>query len=259
MKRKTGKHLLLLSSFSFAAAYLASEFYSAKKPGLPVKKPDTCFTESPGTGFVVCAICRVRRKSTFGWRICRSSYNNYAEWKIFFQNIFRNREAYLRFKPKAYYDLRNCYLAVWKTWKVFPFQSETIEKYGKRFLWKTPFGAARSYGGSRTHEGCDLFGRVSQSGFLSCDFHDWWQNRKIGWFPLADTGSESVLLMEGIFYYAHLASYEKYFQTGEAVEAGADPEFMGDTGYGEEGMSGKFPVHLHLGIYINHREKRNWV
>ena len=30
---------------------------------------------------------------------------------------------------------------------------------------------------------------------------------------------------------------------------------MGDTGYGEEGMSGKFPVHLHLGIYINPQGK----
>ncbi len=25
---------------------------------------------------------------------------------------------------------------------------------------------------------------------------------------------------------------------------------MGDTGYGSEGTKGKFPVHLHLGIYI---------
>ena len=26
--------------------------------------------------------------------------------------------------------------------------------------------------------------------------------------------------------------------------------FMGDTGYGEAGTKGMFPVHLHLGIYI---------
>ena len=25
---------------------------------------------------------------------------------------------------------------------------------------------------------------------------------------------------------------------------------MGDTGYGEEGTTGKFPVHLHVGIYV---------
>ena len=26
---------------------------------------------------------------------------------------------------------------------------------------------------------------------------------------------------------------------------------MGDTGYGKEGTHGKFPVHLHFGIYYN--------
>lgn len=26
--------------------------------------------------------------------------------------------------------------------------------------------------------------------------------------------------------------------------------YMGDTGYGEEGTTGKFPVHLHVGIYV---------
>ena len=25
---------------------------------------------------------------------------------------------------------------------------------------------------------------------------------------------------------------------------------MGDSGYGEEGTTGEFPVHLHLGIYL---------
>ena len=25
---------------------------------------------------------------------------------------------------------------------------------------------------------------------------------------------------------------------------------MGDSGYGDEGTTGKFPVHLHLGIYL---------
>jgi murein DD-endopeptidase MepM/ murein hydrolase activator NlpD len=26
---------------------------------------------------------------------------------------------------------------------------------------------------------------------------------------------------------------------------------MGDSGYGSEGTTGQFPVHLHLGIYVN--------
>lgn len=44
--------------------------------------------------------------------------------------------------------------------------------------------------------------------------------------------------------------YEKDFQKGDNVEAGQILGYMGDTGYGEEGTCGKFPVHLHLGIYI---------
>jgi len=39
------------------------------------------------------------------------------------------------------------------------------------------------------------------------------------------------------------------------VEAGQILGFMGNTGYGEEGTSGKFPVHLHLGIYVNPKGK----
>ena len=30
-------------------------------------------------------------------------------------------------------------------------------------------------------------------------------------------------------------------------------DFLGDTGYGEEGTRGKFPCHLHVGIYIETR------
>ena len=39
---------------------------------------------------------------------------------------------------------------------------------------------------------------------------------------------------------------------GQTVKAGDLLGFMGDTGYGtREGTKGKFPVHLHLGIYID--------
>ena len=37
---------------------------------------------------------------------------------------------------------------------------------------------------------------------------------------------------------------------GDEIQAGEVIGFMGDSGYGEEGTAGKFPVHLHLGIYI---------
>lgn len=39
-------------------------------------------------------------------------------------------------------------------------------------------------------------------------------------------------------------------EIGEEIEAGDLIGYMGDSGYGDEGTTGKFPVHLHLGIYL---------
>ena len=60
---------------------------------------------------------------------------------------------------------------------------------------------------------------------------------------------ESGLRAGAYFYYAHLDSYAN-LKVGDQVKAGQLLGFMGDTGYGEAGTKGMFPVHLHLGIYI---------
>ena len=56
------------------------------------------------------------------------------------------------------------------------------------------------------------------------------------------------------FYYAHLDQYEPKLREGSKVNAGDVIGYMGDTGYGEEGTRGKFPVHLHFGIYLDYGE-----
>lgn len=53
------------------------------------------------------------------------------------------------------------------------------------------------------------------------------------------------------FYYAHLDSYAAGLQKGDTVKAGTLLGYMGDTGYGQEGTRGKFPVHLHFGVYYD--------
>ena len=41
----------------------------------------------------------------------------------------------------------------------------------------------------------------------------------------------------------------------DVISAGQLLGYMGDTGYGkEEGTSGQFPVHLHVGIYVRTEE-----
>ena len=79
---------------------------------------------------------------------------------------------------------------------------------------------------------------------------------KIGWLPLGGYRIGIRATHGGYFYYAHLASYERNFQPGETVSSGDILGYMGDTGYGKEGTTGRFPVHLHLGIYITTLEGR---
>ena len=163
---KKDRETLTPSSFSFAAAYLASEFYSAKKPG-SLLKPDTCFTESFREQALSSALYaeleeRVHSDGEFADLLTTTMLNG----KFFPKYLSGNREAYLRFKPKAYYDLRSCHLSLsGKTWKIFPFQSETIEKYGKRFFMKTPLALPEAM-----VEAGRTKAAISLAGFLNPDF-----------------------------------------------------------------------------------------
>ncbi len=74
---------------------------------------------------------------------------------------------------------------------------------------------------------------------------------KMGWLELGGWRIGIRAPHGGYFYYAHLSSYAD-LEIGDTVSAGEFLGFMGDTGYGTtEGTCGKFPVHLHLGIYLD--------
>ena len=78
---------------------------------------------------------------------------------------------------------------------------------------------------------------------------------KIGWLPQGGYRIGIRSPSGGYFYYAHLSSYAEDFQKGDVISAGQLLGYMGDTGYGkEEGTSGQFPVHLHVGIYVRNEE-----
>lgn len=152
-------------------------------------------------------------------------------------------EAYLKYKPEEFYQLQSCYEAIWADIACFPIPSDEIS-YEDSWL------SARNYGGERFHEGTDLFGRVKEPGYYPVvSMTDGVVEQK-GWLPLGGYRIGIRSAHGGYFYYAHLSEYEKDFQTGDAVLAGDILGYMGNTGYGEEGTIGKFPVHLHLGLYI---------
>lgn len=165
------------------------------------------------------------------------------------EKISDSGNIYRKYKKDAYEALKNAYRAVWEDVRYFPVASKEIS-------FENSWMEGRSYGGNRFHEGCDLFGKAADSGYYPIVSMTDGKVEKIGWLPLGGNRIGIRTDNGGYFYYAHLASYERYFKQGDTVKAGDILGYMGNTGYGTEGTKGKFPVHLHLGIYISLPDKK---
>ena len=160
------------------------------------------------------------------------------------QTLFFNNTAFLQYKKDLYQQLKNYYEAIWKDLRYFPVASNDIS-------FENSWMDVRTYGGRRQHEGIDLFGPMTIPDYYPIiSITDGTVEQK-GWLPLGGYRIGIRSDSGGYFYYAHLSSYEEDWSTGDTIHAGDILGFMGNTGYGVEGTSGMFPVHLHFGIYIN--------
>lgn len=109
----------------------------------------------------------------------------------------------------------------------------------------------RSYNGDRVHEGTDLMPSVNERETFPIVSMTDGVVEQMGWLELGGWRIGIRAPHGGYFYYAHLSSYAD-LEVGDTVRAGDFLGYMGDTGYStKEGTTGKFPVHLHLGIYLN--------
>lgn len=109
---------------------------------------------------------------------------------------------------------------------------------------------ARTYGGDRKHEGTDLMTVTNERGIYPVVSMTDGTIEQLGWLKLGGwrIGIRSA---SGVYYYyAHLESYAEDLTEGMAVRAGQFLGFAGDSGYGTEGTTGQFAVHLHVGIYV---------
>lgn len=113
------------------------------------------------------------------------------------------------------------------------------------------YGGERTYGGKRKHEGIDIMASKDSPGCLQIQAMADGVVEQMGWLKLGGYRI-GIRSHSGIYYYyAHMAEYADDIQIGDEVKAGTVIGKMGNTGYGEEGTTGKFPVHLHFGIYIS--------
>lgn len=167
------------------------------------------------------------------------------------ETLQRKIALFQRKKPKPFGQLVLACEKIFLDLVYFPLPKTKGES---KFFFEDGYGMARSYGGNRTHEGIDIFGSSKERSYYPVVSMTDGIVEKIGWLPLGGYRIGIRSPGGGYFYYAHLSAYEKDFQVGDRVCAGEILGLMGDTGYGPEGTSGKFPVHLHLGIYItDHR------
>jgi len=115
------------------------------------------------------------------------------------------------------------------------------------YSYRDTWGAGRGWVVKRIHEGTDLFAGYGVNVKSTCygivEIKGW--NRYGGWrIGIRDLNNH-------YHYYAHLQGFSKDLSIGQIVSPGDVIGWVGSSGYGEPGTSGKFPPHLHYGIYTD--------
>ena len=144
--------------------------------------------------------------------------------------------------------------AVWKDVVYFPVP-ESEQNDNATVSYSDSWMQSRTYGGKRGHEGCDIMASINERGVYPVVSMTDGIVEQVGWLKLGGWRLGIRSPSGGYFYYAHLYDYAKDFKAGDEIRAGELLGFMGDSGYSDtEGTVGNFPVHLHVGIYINDKD-----
>lgn len=138
--------------------------------------------------------------------------------------------------------------AIWNDLVYFPVPESTVDKK-LSVSYVDSWMSERTYGGKRGHEGTDIMAGKNAAGLYPVvSVTDGTVTSK-GWLPKGGYRIGVTAPSGAYFYYAHMDSYAN-LKVGDQVKAGELLGYMGNTGYGKEGTKGKFPVHLHMGVYL---------
>ena len=143
--------------------------------------------------------------------------------------------------------------AIWNDLQYFPIPKSSVDA-SLQVMYKNSWMNERTYGGKRGHEGTDVMASRNQSGLYPVLSMTDGKVTSKGWLEKGGWRIGVTAPGGGYFYYAHLDSYSS-LEVGDSVSAGDLLGYMGDSGYGKEGTTGQFPVHLHVGIYLYEGEK----
>jgi len=113
------------------------------------------------------------------------------------------------------------------------------------YSYRSTWGARRGWGGYRIHEGTDIFANYGVPVRSTC----YGLVVVKGWNPYGGWRIGIRDLDNRYHYYAHLSGFNKKIRRGEVVRPGDIIGWVGSSGYGKPGTQGKFPPHLHYGLY----------
>jgi murein DD-endopeptidase MepM/ murein hydrolase activator NlpD len=116
---------------------------------------------------------------------------------------------------------------------------------GANYTYRSTWGASRGWGGARIHEGTDLFAGYGVPVRSAC----YGIIEVKGWNPYGGWRIGVRDLNNVYYYFAHLSGFSKELKVGDVVRPGQVLGWVGSSGYGKPGTSGKFPPHLHFGLY----------
>jgi Membrane proteins related to metalloendopeptidases len=153
-----------------------------------------------------------------------------------------------------YQEYYKRYHTIFSDIKIFPVPVDT--EHGVTVHYQNSWMGERTYGGVRGHEGTDIMSDNNVRGYFPVvSITDGVVEQK-GWL---EKGGYRIGIRSddgAYFYYAHLYSYAKDLEIGDRVTAGSLLGMMGDSGYSKVvGTTGKFDVHLHVGIYFTEDKK----
>lgn len=113
------------------------------------------------------------------------------------------------------------------------------------YSYRSTWGTNRSWGGFRIHEGTDLFASYGVPVRSTC----YGIIETKGWNPFGGWRIGIRDLSNYYHYYAHMSGFAKNLKVNDVVTPGQVIGWVGSSGYGKPGTQGKFPPHLHYGIY----------
>ncbi|SHG42115.1 M23 family metallopeptidase [Ornithinibacillus halophilus] len=145
----------------------------------------------------------------------------------------------------AVHTIKNTAKVFKKFGKIYLTDRDFPVDIGYNYTYHNTWGDRRGFGGNRIHEGTDIFADygtpVKSTTYGVVELKGW--NLYGGW----RIGIRDIFNI--YHYYAHLSGFEEGLSVGQIVKPGDLLGRVGSTGYGPPGTSGKFPPHLHYGMY----------